>query len=45
MRHYVVFSNLTDEGRKMVKNNPERIKQVYKAGEGCGAKIRIEKGF
>ena len=39
MRHYVVLSNLTDEGRKTIRDNPERIKQVNLAGKAYGTKI------
>jgi len=36
---YIMFSNLTDEGRKTIKNNPERIKEVNKEIEKMGAKV------
>ena len=36
---YVVLSNLTDEGRKTVMENPGRIKEVNKEIEERGAKI------
>ncbi len=36
---YVMFTTLTDEGRKTIKNNPERIKEVDKEVEKMGAKI------
>lgn len=36
---YVILSNLTDEGRKTVMDNPERIKEVNKEIEERGAKI------
>ncbi|MDR2018813.1 MAG: GYD domain-containing protein [Syntrophobacterales bacterium] len=36
---YVMFTTLTDEGRKTTKNNPERIKEVDKEVEKMGAKI------
>ncbi len=39
MSVYVMFSNLTDEGRKTVKENPERIKEVNKEVEAMGVKI------
>ena len=39
MKYFMVLSNLTDEGRKTVKSNPERIRQVNKAVEGHGTKI------
>ena len=28
MPHYVILSNLTDEGRKTIKQKPERILEV-----------------
>ena len=36
---YVMFTTLTDEGRKTIKNNPERIKEVDKEVEKMGCKI------
>ena len=36
---YIMMSNLTDEGRKTVKANPHRIKEVNKEVEGYGVKI------
>ncbi len=39
MALYVMFTTLTDEGRKTIKNNPERIKEVDKEVERMGAKI------
>ena len=39
MAIYVMFSNLTDEGRKTIKNNPGRIKEVNKEVEEMGGKI------
>ena len=39
MKDYVILTTLTDEGRKTVKEYPERIKQVNKAVERWGAKI------
>ena len=39
MKHYLVLSNLTQEGGKTVVSNPERIKQVNKAIEARGNKI------
>lgn len=39
MPHYVVLSSLTDEGRKTIRHNPERIFDVNKEIEGMGAKI------
>ncbi len=34
---YVMFSTLTDEGRKTIKNNPERIEEVNREIENMGA--------
>ncbi len=39
MSTYVMLTTLTDEGRKTVKENPERIKEVNKEVEAMGAKI------
>ena len=39
MAVYVMMTTLTDEGRKTVKNNPERIKEVNKEVEDMGGKI------
>jgi len=39
MALYVMFTTLTDEGRKTIKNNPERIKEVDKEVERMGAKV------
>ena len=39
MAHYVMLTTLTDEGRKTLKKNPERIKEVNKEVEGMGAKV------
>ena len=39
MAVYVMLTTLTDEGRKTIKQNPERIKQVNKEVESMGAKI------
>jgi len=36
---YVMLTTLTDEGRKTIKLNPERIKEVNKEVEAMGAKI------
>jgi uncharacterized protein with GYD domain len=34
-----MMTNLTDEGRKTVKTNPQRIKEVNKEVEAMGVKI------
>ena len=39
MLTYVMLTTLTDEGRKTVKENPERIKEVNKEVEAMGVKI------
>jgi len=39
MPTYVMLTNLTDEGRKTVKEKPERIKEVNKEVENMGVKI------
>ena len=36
---FVMLTTLTDEGRKTVKTNPERIRQVNKEVESMGVKI------
>ena len=40
MPHYVVLSKLTDEGRKTLKQNPERILEVNKELEAMNVKVR-----
>lgn len=39
MAAYVMLTTLTDEGRKTVKEKPERIKEVNKEVEAMGVKI------
>jgi uncharacterized protein with GYD domain len=39
MSLYIMMTNLTDEGRKTVKTNPQRIKEVNKEVEAMGVKI------
>jgi len=39
MSLYIMMSTLTDEGRKTVKANPHRIKEVNKEVEAMGVKI------
>ena len=39
MPYYVMLTALTDEGRKTVKEKPERIKEVNKEVENMGVKI------
>lgn len=36
---YVMLTTLTDEGRKTIKGNPRRIKEVNKEVEAMGVKI------
>jgi uncharacterized protein with GYD domain len=36
---YIMMTNLTDEGRKTVKTNPARIKEVNQEVEAMGVKI------
>ncbi|OPY78999.1 MAG: GYD domain protein [Syntrophorhabdus sp. PtaU1.Bin153] len=36
---YIMLSTLTDEGRKTIKENPERIKEVNQEIENMGAKV------
>lgn len=39
MAYYVILSTLTDEGRKTIKQKPERILEVNKEIEAMGIKI------
>jgi len=39
MAVYVMLTTLTDEGRKTVKTNPERIREVNQEVEAMGVKI------
>ena len=39
---YIMLSRLTNEGRKTIKNNPERIKEVDKEIEKMGAKVLVQ---
>ena len=39
MATYVMLTTLTDEGRKTIKQNPKRIKEVNKEVEATGVKI------
>ena len=36
---YVMLTSLTDEGRKTVRENPDRIREVNKEVEAMGVKI------
>jgi len=39
MAYYIMLSNLTDEGAKTIKGNPERIKEVNAEVEAMGVKV------
>ena len=39
MATYIMLTSLTDEGRKTVKENPKRLKEVNKEVEAMGVKI------
>jgi uncharacterized protein with GYD domain len=39
MPHYIILSSLTDEGRRTIKQKPERIIEVNKEVEAMGVKI------
>ncbi|MFC2041201.1 GYD domain-containing protein [Chloroflexota bacterium] len=39
MAVYVMLTNLTDEGRKTLRSNPQRLKEVNKEVEAMGVKI------
>ena len=39
MAVYVMLTTLTDEGRKTLKENPQRLKEVNKEVENMGVKI------
>ena len=39
MAIYIMLTTLTDEGRKTIKANPKRIKEVNKEVEAMGVKI------
>ena len=39
MSIYIMVGTLTNEGRKTIKNNPERIKEVDKEIEKMGARV------
>ena len=42
MATYIMLTTLTDEGRKTVKANPERIREVNKEIESMGTKILVQ---
>jgi uncharacterized protein with GYD domain len=39
---YVVMSRLTAEGRKTIKERPQRLKEVNKEIEKMGAKVKLQ---
>jgi len=39
MPYYIILSNLTDEGRRTIKQKPERIMEVNKEVEAMGVKL------
>ncbi len=39
MAKFVMLTTLTDEGRRTITENPERIKEVNKEVEAMGAKV------
>ncbi len=39
MPHFLILSNLTDEGRRTIKQKPERILEVNREIEAMGVKI------
>jgi uncharacterized protein with GYD domain len=39
MATYIMLSNLTDEGAKTIKENPNRIKEVNQEIEALGVKV------
>jgi len=45
MAIYVMLTTLTDEGRKTIKGNPGRIKEVNKEVEAMGVKILAQYGL
>ena len=42
MQTYILFSILTDEGRRTVKERPERIREVNREIESMGAKVMAQ---
>jgi len=39
MAIYIMLTNLTDEGKKTIRENPERIREVNKEVEAMGVKV------
>ncbi len=42
MATYIMLSNLTDEGRKTLKERPERLQAVNKEIESMGARVTAQ---
>ena len=42
MATYIMLSNLTDDGRKTLKERPERLKEVNKEVESMGARVTAQ---
>ncbi len=42
MATYILLTTLTDEGRKTVKQHPERIREVNREIESMGAKVTAQ---
>ena len=42
MATYIMLSNLTDEGRKTLKERPERLQEVNKEIETMGARVTAQ---
>jgi len=42
MATYILLSNLTDEGNRTLKKNPDRIKEVNKELEKMGGKVTAQ---
>ncbi len=40
MGYYIILTSLTDEGRKTIKDNPERLFEVNKELEAMGVKVK-----
>ncbi|MCX8031594.1 MAG: GYD domain-containing protein [Thermodesulfovibrionales bacterium] len=40
MAYYIILTNLTDEGRKTIKENPSRLFEVNKELEAMGIKVK-----
>ncbi len=42
MATYIMLSNLTDEGAKTLKQNPDRLQEVNKEVERLGVKVTAQ---